>query len=111
MTVKERIHSLVEELPPEKWEEVERLLCGLKVPQEPAAALSPEEREARIGAILAKHRAGQAIAPEEREELLALGRGMSAHAPGSVDAFLREKHEETEREEARFGRHYQERAA
>ena len=110
MTVKERIHNLVEQLPPENLEEAERLLDDLRAPRDSTAGLSPEERRTRISVIVAKHKAGT-MTEEERLELLDLSCGMSAHLPGRVDAFLREKHEETEREEARLARHYQERAA
>lgn len=110
MGVKERLHQLVEELPESDLAEVERMLRGLSAPEERTEGLSPEERLARIRPLLRKHEAGT-MTEEDRLELLRLGRGMSAHLPGSVDDFLREKHEDTQREETRLARRYQERAA
>lgn len=102
MSVKERIHELVEDIPPERLEEAERMLKGLVPSQAPTAGMKPDEREARLRAFIAKHKGGPPLTQEEREELLALGRGISAHLPGSVDEFMRQKHEDTEREEARL---------
>jgi len=63
-----------------------------------------------ISAIVQKRKEGT-MTEEERLELVNLACGMSAHLPGSVDEFLREKHEETEREEARWAARQRERAA
>jgi hypothetical protein len=102
MTVKERALRLVEAVPPEQLGEAEKMLRALVPEEEPTATLSPEERMARMRPLLEKHKAGTPLTEEERRELLSLGRGMSAHLPGSVDEFLREKHEENERTEARL---------
>mgnify|MGYP001464104338 CR=1 FL=1 len=111
MTVKERVLHLVEAVPPERLGDAERMLRDLLPADDTVSALSPEERMARIRPLIEKHKAGIPLTEEERLELLALGRGMAAHLPGSVDEFLREKHEENERDEARLARGYQEKAA
>lgn len=103
MSTKERVHTLVEQVPPEKLEQAERLLWDL--------VMTPEERSARIDALLEKRKVGT-FTDTDRLELARLVRGMSAHLPGSVDEFLREKHQDTEREEARLaGRWCEEQAA
>ena len=85
MSVKERVHHLVEALSEHDLLVVERILRGLTVvPEHEGAAprQSAEERKARVYALA----------------------GSLRHMPTSVDDFLRQKHEDTEREEARLAR-------
>lgn len=85
MTVKERLHRIIEEMPESEARRAEAMLRGLDLPalqrRHGAQRLTPEERRARVRAF----------------------RGSAAHLPGSVEEFLRRKHEDTEREEARLG--------
>jgi len=111
MTAKEELHLLVDEVPPERLGDARRLMHELVAPRRPSAGLSREERWRRMLPLIEKREAGEELTADERRELIALGRGMSAHLPGSVDDFLREKHEDTEREEARMAGEYRERAA
>ena len=78
MTMKERLHHLIEELPESDLSAAERMLRGLKLPTEPESATgeTPEERRARVYALA----------------------GSAAHLPGSVDEFLARKHAEKARE-------------
>jgi hypothetical protein len=46
-----------------------------------------------------------AMSPEERAARVRAAVGSMKHVRGSVEEFLREKHEESEREEARLERH------
>src|SRR4051794_36929089 len=46
--------------------------------------------------------AAPAISPEERTARIKAARGALAHVPGSVDEFLRRKHEDIERENHRW---------
>lgn len=91
MSVKERVHSLVEELSESDLLVAERILRGLRLPPEPlpaAPAITEEERRARIDAAC----------------------GSMAHVPGSVEDFLREKREDVEREEEHYRRRHPEEA-
>lgn len=91
MSVKEEVIRLVEELSDSDLRTVKRMLEGLRLPEE-----------------------GQTVRPpmtaEERRANARAGLGMLAHLPGSVDEFLREKHEEVEREEERYRRRHPEEA-
>lgn len=90
MASRERLHRLVEELPEAELPAAERFLEFLRQQSpetqapSPLASLSPEERRARVYALAGKY--------------------ASAHR--SVDDFLREKHEEVEREEAEWDRRH-----
>lgn len=80
MTIRERVHALVERLPEGDLPVLERMLGGLAQPEETQQA---------------------PLSPEERRALVKAARGSAAHLPGSVEQFLREKHEDNERDEAR----------
>ncbi len=84
MTAKERLHQMIEDLPEVDLQRAEAMLRGLGLPAPPGS------------------RAGPALTPEERRARVKAFRGSAAHLPGSVDDFLRRKHEDTEREEARL---------
>jgi hypothetical protein len=103
MSTRERIEVLLDELTPDRLEVAERLLRGL-TPENGVARLSLERRLRLARPILDKHEAGAPLTQEERLQLADLACGMSAGLGGSVEDFLREKHEETEREEARLSR-------
>ncbi len=81
MSPKDEAHGLIERLSESDLAVVNRMLRGLAHPEGevPAGRLSRDERRARLRAF----------------------RGSAAHLPGSVDEFLRERHEENERQEAR----------
>ncbi len=80
MSVKERLHHLIEELSDTDLLVAERMLRGLKIPSEepPAASRRPT--------------------PEERQESLDRLRALMKGRV-STETYLREKHEEIEREE------------
>ena len=81
MSVKERLHTLIEELPESDLLALERVGRGLKLPPGlNGPALSEEQRQARITAV----------------------RGKYAGSLSAVDEFLARKHRDTEREEERM---------
>lgn len=83
MTVKERLHNLIEEIPESELLTLERMVRGLKLPPKSnGPVLSEEQRQARITAV----------------------RGKYAGSLSAVDEFLARKHQDTEREEERLGR-------
>jgi hypothetical protein len=82
MTVKERLHELIEELPESDLTVAERMLRGLKLPTEKESAAATgtrEERRARIYALAGKY----------------------AGSLSPVDEFLARKHREKAREGVR----------
>jgi len=81
MSVKERLHTLIEELPESDLLTLERMVRGLTLPPEPTGEpASDEERRARIAGV----------------------RGKYADSLSPLEEFLARKHEDTEREEERF---------
>lgn len=83
MSVKERLHNLIEELPEEDLLVTERMLRGLKLPLDGGVATAPRRPT-----------------PEEQREG---ARQLRAALKGRVttETYLREKHEEIDREQAR----------
>jgi len=83
MSVKERLHHLIEELPDPDLLVAERMLRGLKLPpeEEPVATRRRPTAEERL---------------ESEKRLRAAMKGRV-----STERYLREKHEEIDREEAR----------
>ncbi|MBI3945592.1 MAG: hypothetical protein HY321_06725 [Armatimonadetes bacterium] len=85
MTAKERVRNLIEDLPESDLLVLERMVRGLKLPEGTAPApVSPEERRAKARAAY----------------------GYLKGDGRTVDDFLREKHEDTEREEERYRRRH-----
>ena len=97
MTVRERFHQLIEELPEGEaetylaWIENARnhdeLSSSRVLPEDPAKAwrsLSQEERERRVRSVMGKY----------------------AHLPGSVDDFIRRKQEDIALEDAKMERRW-----
>lgn len=87
MSTKERVIRLMDDLSEVDLRTVERMLRGLKLPEEPEP-VSPEEHRAKVRAAY----------------------GAFADVPTSVDDFLARKHEDTEREEERYRRRHPEEA-
>ena len=91
MGVREEVIRMVEEMSESDLLTVKRILRGLRLPEESEPvppAMSAEERRAKARANL----------------------GALSHLPGSMDEFLREKHEEIEREEQRYRQRHPEEA-
>ncbi|MBI3947332.1 MAG: hypothetical protein HY321_15520 [Armatimonadetes bacterium] len=84
MSVKERLHHLIEELPDTDLLVAERMLRGLMVP--------PPAPEVAV----TRHRPSP---EEQRASTARLRAAMKGRV--STEAYLREKHEEIDREEAR----------
>lgn len=82
MSVKERLHCIIEELSDSDLAVVERMLTGLRPPAEPVE--TTEERRARVYALA----------------------GSAAGLPGSVDEFLARKHADKIREDERDRRRH-----
>lgn len=101
------VGSLVIEVSPEMQSELQEQARkrGVSVP-----ALARDV----IGDFLAHERKVSAeqpkLSPEERRARVQAARGCMEHLPGSVDDFLRRKHEENEREEEKWDRRQRERA-
>lgn len=83
MTMRESLHDLVESIPERDLATVERMLRGLKLPAEGREASAPSR--------------------PTREQRQQAARRLRAMMKGrvSTEAYLREKHEEVERENAR----------
>ena len=76
MSIREEAHSIIDRLPQEELPTLLRLMHGLV---QRAAPVTQEERQARLAALL----------------------GSMPRLP-SVERFLQDKHEETDRQEARL---------
>jgi hypothetical protein len=87
MTVKERVHQLVDELPEEELLTIEQRLQELRHWTE----VAPEKDD-------------RAETPEERRAGVLAGLGSLKDVPGSVDDFYRRKSEEIDQEEEQAAR-------
>ena len=112
MTPREEAHRLIDRLSVEELEMVNRMLRGLAPVQEAVPPEGPgDERFGRITALVEKHEKGAKLSDEEYIELVSALRGSLKGSGHTVEDFLRERREDTEREEVRFERRGQERAA